>query len=458
MLAPYSKLLLGAIRGNSANLSRVRMKYLTWFLPQAPHRLGRKRTSQAVRSLTLFVGLSILFLQLNNLDILLSFKRRLRDVKLNNLISNTACNVSNLALDCSSKRIEAGPLKTFNGRKPIVILMGETSGGTGNQIENIVEHISLVREHHFDGYVLPNMKPRKGLPIPGGDVWDLKSLRRILPRVYATIPKECNQSLGGKVDIYYNILRDKPGYLNRTIDSQSLASKTVTVSRGRETLGPPFDMRHEILELLSLRSENQKSRWKSRAAVCVRVGIHTVHPDWRLAPFLQLHEKYVSAARQWPLRKLGVVHLRWDEIWCSRDSEIQSKDGFICLRVSLPGKTHVWIPVKKYARFIHDQMLNHSIENMYFARSPYLPNQTWSLLHDSLRSFKTIKFAKHASEIYKGEDLNFIERQIAVASRLFIGESGSSWSFSVAKIRGKKGLTILSNDIFPGKEPHDDNI
>jgi hypothetical protein len=328
-----------------------------------------------------------------------------------------------------------------------IILTGETRGGTGNQIENIVEHLSIVRHQNLDGYVLPGMRSREGEIVPFGQIWNLTLLRQVFPNIYEKPPDECIEEAGGKIDVYYDILRENPGDYLRVIDQDSLAEKTVIVTRGREVLSPPFDLHAEIVDLLRMRSDEQQQLDKDRNVACVHVNIHAALPDWSIAPYLRLGRKYVRAASAWPLDELGFVHLRWDEIFCAEGSEKAIKEGLICLRVSLPGTKQVWISVEHYATIIESIMKKHSLTNLYVARSPYLPTAIWAHFQRTLSAIENLILVPRATEFYEGENLNYVEREIATRSRLFIGESGSSWSRTINYARGPQNATVLSDDI-----------
>jgi hypothetical protein len=328
-----------------------------------------------------------------------------------------------------------------------IILTGETRGGTGNQIENIVEHLSIVRNQNLDGYVLPDMRSRDGEFVPFGQIWNLTLLQKVFPNIYEKPPDDCIEEAGGKIDVDYDIARENPGDYLRVIDPDSLAAKTIVVTRGREVLSPPFDLHAEVMDLLRMRSEERKQLDKDRKVACVHVSIHAAVPDWSIAPYLRLGRKYVKAASAWPLDELGFVHVRWDEIFCAEGSEKAIEENLICLRTSIPGTKQAWMSVNRYATIIQSIMRKHSITKLYVARSPYLPTVIWSHFQKTLSALENLNLVPGAAEFYEGENINYVEREIATRSRLFIGESGSSWSRTISHARGPQKATVLSDDI-----------
>lgn len=351
-----------------------------------------------------------------------------------------------------------------------LVLGFSVHGGVGNQIYDMLEALYLVR--HVNAVMLvPSVLPRtdiegESIVRSGSRVWDLARLRmgtRGKP-VYPYLPPRCRRRIhmlylfirrnaraptAGTIptEVRHSacaLARAAPG-APRKLDCDSLfASTIVRVRRQNLTLGGDDTY---IRELRNVRG-------------CVWISGHTYDragadgDEYLYAHmhFLDTHARIAKVARKWPLDKLAVVHVRYDEELC--DPELHN-GTHICVRVHKDGHYNpvppvYWPPVSDYASGIASVVLRNGATSIYIAASPYVPVETVMALRKEFG--RHLKVERMGSLVFDDEaDLNFLERELAIRARVFVGDFGSTWSGTVYFKRRTLGTNTLWTNVVLGK-------
>ncbi len=86
--------------------------------------------------------------------------------------------------------------------------------------------------------------------------------------------------------------------------------------------------------------------------------------------------------------------------------------------------------VEKYVEAISATLRAEGVTAIYLAASPYVPEKTVARLRSAFA--REVSVERHASAVFEDEsDINFLERELAIRSRVFIGDFGSTWSGTV---------------------------
>lgn len=360
-------------------------------------------------------------------------------------------------------------------------------GGIGNQLYCLIEGIALARRSHVTLIIpsiaarqLSNLANRPPVAYAGHLFWDASTLSRAVP-LAPSLPPACH----GRFHRFYQVSRSssppKHPLSVHTISSRARhevcfhvggrhEDETVHECAARGLRGVSFHsrslpLRHHpddsfVRELAGLRRDNSAqapgSRLHGPAAnepVCVFVDGHSFD---RAGPFPQeylysfLH--YVEPARvirdhatqvlkvgKASLNKLAVLHLRYDERECF-GKHAQGKNDRVCLRVRLEvgrADTVYWAGVGEFAGAVSRLMKREGVEGLYLAASPYAPENIVDGLKTALG--KSVRLVPTASEDLDHDVQNFVERELAVGAKLFIGDYGSTWSGTVYYKRRTKG-------------------
>jgi hypothetical protein len=383
-------------------------------------------------------------------------------------------------------------VNSFTQKHPSLpmILSGDVGGGLGNQIEHILGHLAssqqskapldfgelvqLILLHTLNEFRLSLLVQRKGeremqkvmnqpnlsvrrnfhlvwpriiprgnpnLRVRADSVWDFDALQDVLSsRLFVELPDQCNSSMGGHVDVRIDhrrgILAKRHSGIH--VIPESLAEKTIRVEIDRNGLSNVSDVREFIMDLLSHRSVGVINNL-SRTVICVDADYFTSKAAWKFAPYLVHVQSIVQAAKSWPLEILGVVHLRWDEHRCiPGPTQVENPYAYVCvlrMRRSRSEAIVQWVSIAKYTSAIARVMRLNGVSEVYMAKSSYVPETTWDLIRIALGKGENLTLARRAEHDYKDDVLNYVERELARRCRYFIGDYGSSWSFSVVKMR-----------------------
>jgi hypothetical protein len=359
-------------------------------------------------------------------------------------------------------------VKGYDISKKRIVLTGPLHAGTGNQIEGMVEQLTLVRAHSLE-YVLPFMhagapasmtgendtnKSDAHVHVPPEEVWDMKKIRARLSdtRLHTRLPAECDTDRGGWTDIeFLPTLPTVRGPRNAKLyvypASNRNDSSSIIVRCHRQGLEARADFRNDIIEILSKVSPHQRALQENRAFICIRLGAFSTKPDMSLMPTFRAVQKYNQEARKWPLYDLGVVHLRYDEHRCKKTPPGIDARSHICV---LLGNTReiVWPPVDTYCDGLTTMLAARGARWVYITKSPFVPEELWERLQATLRpGLHGVRLAASAAATYHREQLSWVEREIATEARLFVAEH-SSWSRTIAYTRGTANTTVFAADMF----------
>lgn len=375
---------------------------------------------------------------------------------------------------------------TYNSKQyPRIILGFSIHGGVGNQIYDILEALYLVR-HAETNMLLPTVLPRTDIEgeMPtssirtGSKLWDLRQLTEATNgrTIYPFLPSRCR----GRIHIVYIFIR-RGGHEPDTLDvpqevrksacllarvapnssnicpKQLFAKTQVRVRRQNLTSGGDESF---IKELRALRN-TRLSGMSSNDQLCVWISGHTydragAEGDEYLYShmhFLSAHPRIIRIAKQWPLHNMAVLHIRYDEELCDVGND-SWENSHICVRTHKDGRLGnqqvYWAPITEYVATISENILHAGASSLYIAASPYVPLRSVMLLHR--------EFAKHliiqpmASRFLNDEaDINFLERELAIQSLVFVADFGSTWSGTVYFKRRTLARTSLWANVLLGR-------
>lgn len=355
-----------------------------------------------------------------------------------------------------------------------IFAYGKTGGGMGNQILTILENFGTIRKYRF-GYAVPPLYSRFAFhpAVPASQAWDLEHLNRGLkgsPPLHESLPAACNISLGGRWDIVFVVFErgqrpvdlldvDALHYVVPETLSQDGPVKVLVKPNRIDALG---NLHHFVHKTLRRRKKalQELDIKKRRGAICLLFGPHLIPPrvdDGKLLIPSKRHRDI--AAKNWPLKRLAVIHLRYEEVnkeGC-RTGPPKGLDPnrVVCVARSFPFRPEskvMWIPQDEYARRMALYLQTEGVDTVYLTRPPYISETCWKNIGAALVS-KGLNLAKSAAEIETdGDQLNLIERALAYGCKVFIAEGGSTWSSTVDASRSESWKkTMLSCDLFDAK-------
>lgn len=326
-----------------------------------------------------------------------------------------------------------------------IILTGVVPGGLGNQFETILEHLSVVKQHKLE-YVFPHMISRKGLvPIPPETVWNLDKLRKVVPTLHWSAPSQCRKQTSQRLDLHVSSKPNLTESNNFSMRVVKRSNAVIHVEISRYGLQHVRDLR-EMIKKLAVEAAD-KSINGSQLVVCMEVSPHVHEADWKISPYLQASNDIAAAARKWPLSRLGVVHLRYDEHRCGKGPPRGvDPNNHICV-LAQKSRVVLWIPLDRYVQALQNIMTKHQVNWIYLTKSPYMPPAMWEKLKSSFEKNAVLKVARTAALDYHGETLNYVEREIAFQCRLFLGESHSTWSKAIMYSRNNS-MTMVTSALF----------
>lgn len=380
-------------------------------------------------------------------------------------------------------------------QRPNTILVLPTHGGIGNQLYFLLEALVLARHAHLD-LVIPSIPPRDFGPLStesteehGGDnFWDLTGLERALKpygRVLRSLPDSCEANF----DAVYSVRRTDPpasppppqmssrvkqaacflvsdydwrdrGPPKKEEDCVQRVFKNVAVVRRYLPLLRPHE-EHFVDELKNLREQlvlPSGSMDPTRPA-CVIVDGHSFNIAGKegheyLYSFMHYIEpvaRIADTVSNWNVDGLAVLHLRYDEKECVPKSGTKGK---VCIRTRLKigePDTVYWAPIGQLVSAVAKAMISHETPTIYIAASPYVPEETVAALHSQFS--KHVVVAPRVQSSLDHNEQNFLERELALRSKCFIGDFASTWSGTVYYKRRTLGLKSLWSSVLLDKSP-----
>lgn len=360
-------------------------------------------------------------------------------------------------------------------KEKTVVLSTYLRGGLGNQIQGLLQTLAITHRSNLEFSMpmtirrfkqkLSNNPPSYPLQ-PSSLFWNTMNLSKI-----ARMSKE-NGLCNGSIHIYYFLSRSErtlpiskqsvsnyalleicyqAGLYSDGHVSKDCADKVFTgttfISRMLPLTFPADDS--FLVELAAMKYGILPSGVKipPHSALCVfldgssysRAGhigteylfsyMHYLEPSARV---VDIFDKMVNK-NDIDKNKLAVMHLRFDEHLCFHDKGIPKVDGKICIRTRLKTNledTIYWAGVSEVIESVYKIMKTHNVDEFYLAASPYSPSKV--VLHLLFEMKKRVKVITSFDNHEMGhETLNMLERELAVESKIFIGDYASTWSTSV---------------------------
>lgn len=378
--------------------------------------------------------------------------------------------------------------------RPNTVLVVATYGGVGNQLYFLLEALVLARRAHLD-VVIPTLPPRDFGPYvamstaesAGDAFWDVSSLARAVEpqgRVLRSLPASC----AGRFDVVYVARRSFPLVKpppNPTTTSRAKQAacflvsdydwgdgsppkterecakrvfKDAAIVRRYLPLSLPAD-EHFVDELRNMREQPVlPSGWTDPGRpACVMVDGHSFNMAGKEGhEYLYSFMHYVEPARKivdmvadWNVDELAVLHLRYDEKECVPSAKTKGK---VCIRVLLAigqSDTVYWAPLGELVDAVVKAMVLHEARTVYIAASPYVPKATVTALRAEFK--KRVHVSPLVRSSWSHNEQNFVERELAVRSKCFIGDFASTWSGTVYYKRRTRSAKTLWSNVLLGK-------
>lgn len=349
-------------------------------------------------------------------------------------------------------------------RKTTIVITTALQGGLGNQIHSFLSIIILAKKAGATLLVpgTPMRMPKSSSSTlrPSQNFWNIERLSEIV-NVTTSMPNICQ----GKYE-YFFFLRSKPSQLNLNLSSVSIYSLnevcfhsqpsvgimnmtkcalkslqqakfcTFKISRRRSSFNRIVEKLKEIENFGETAPSNKHFtcifidgsgyNWKTnRSNDFFFSFLHYLeHSDQVKKISRRFVEQFAGEGKS-----LGVWHLRYDEHLCPKSSTHYNEDSRVCIRKELrvSEKSASWLPVETVVNSIRDVLKSFGVDVLYIAFSPYVPLRTQDVLIRELGRF--IRIMPNCRQFtHNHEEQNFMERELALKAKLFLGEYGSSWS------------------------------
>lgn len=367
-----------------------------------------------------------------------------------------------------------------------------TYGGIGNQIYFLLEALFLARHAHVQIVVpsLPfrklNLSSQNSSELPGTTAWDIRLLRAAVgphAGVLEALPDSCAASF----DAVY--------VLSRSTDPESAPALKLS-SRVRQAAcfqlndydwgnaKPPVDewecvervfadavLERRLVpmssppnfsfvkEIRALRTRDELPSGEEDASrpACVVVDGHLFNMRGKEThEYLYSFMHFVEAAPRvrrmvsnWTVEDLAVLHLRYDEKECVGVKE--ANVNRVCVRVSVSGheESVYWAHIGEIVNVVARTMKGEGVSTLFIAASPYVPQVTLERLKEAFG--KRVKVARGVEGGLGHYDVNFVERELAIRAKCYIGDFGSTWSGTVYYKRRTLGKKTLWSNMLLGK-------
>lgn len=332
--------------------------------------------------------------------------------------------------------------KKFIPTENTVLVFG-TYGGLGNQLYYLCEHLMFARQGNMT--LVPPTIGMRHLPGENETVYlqdenydtflDSRSLRKVV-NVSHVLPKHCNNR------VQHIFLGRRHGVLADQTPRYREAAQQLIGKRSNETLHSCAKRFTEGSKLhrrfLPMNYGANFSFVKEVASLrgsCVFLDGHSffrkgAEPQEYLYSFMHYIEaapRVKRIADQWKTDKLCVFHLRYDEQECLPDVDRMKEK--VCIRRRLTTKardTVIWTDVEPLVDGIVTLMQQKGANVLYIALSPYVPQRTASKLKSLFA--KKVKIATAVPDGLGHMLKNFVERELAIRARVFVGDFASTWS------------------------------
>lgn len=368
-----------------------------------------------------------------------------------------------------------------------------THGGIGNQIYFLLEALFLARHAHVQ-IVIPSLPFRKlnlshqdVAELAGTTAWDINLLRAAVgpdAGVLDTLPDSCAASFdavymisrspvseSGPAPKLSSRVRQAACFQLRDYDwgkelppvneweCQERVFADTVLERRFLPLSVPLD-RTFINEIRALRERKMlpSGRKDISRPACVVVDGHMFNMRgkeaheylYSLMHFVETAPRLTRLTSNWTVDSLAVLHLRYDEKVCVGVKEANL--NLVCVRVDISGNEEsvYWANVGEVVNVVVRAMMRAGVSNLFIAASPYVPRKTLNRLKEAFR--RRVKVARGVDEGLGQYDVNFVERELAIRTKCFIGDFGSTWSGTVYYKRRTLGKKTLWSNVLLGKK------
>lgn len=375
-------------------------------------------------------------------------------------------------------------------RPPTVVLM-TTYGGIGNQIYFLLEALFLARHAHIQ-IVVPSLPFRKlnlsnqnFTELPGATAWDIRLLRAAVgphADVLDALPDSCAASFDAVYMLSRSTVADSAPLLNISsrvrqatcfqlhdydwgdaqppVDEWECAKRVfagVALERRFLPLSSPTNFSF-IKEIRALRTKDVLPSGEEDASrpACVVVDGHLFNMRGKegheyLYSFMHFVEAVPRVRRMvsnWNVEDLAVLHLRYDEKACV--GVIEANVNRVCVRVAMSGqgKSVYWAHMGEIVNVVVRAMMKEKVSSLFVAASPYVPQATLERLKEAFA--RRVKVATAVEGVLGHYDVNFVERELAIRAKCFIGDFGSTWSGTVYYKRRTLGKRTLWSSVLLG--------
>lgn len=358
-----------------------------------------------------------------------------------------------------------------------VILATGLHGGIGNQIYCMLEALVLARRAGLTilspstiarTFSEPQASPTP-FAHPGRDYWDNAHTSTQVP-VINTLPESCDKQF----QIYYHVHRGK---VHQTISKSSISGRAkmeicfhVGTYSHEQSFAQCADwgLRDTVFESRALPISNdgddsfvrelaglrmgilpKGAMVQPGASVCVFVDGHSfnrgglVMRDYLyshmhlLQPSVRIRKLMSDLLRKHSVEigQLAVLHLRYDESECLHNKFVTKEisEQRVCVRVLMTPRekdTVYWASISEVRDSLLRVMHKEQARMLYIAASPYAPVIIVSRLVRALESVG-VKVVPAFVRDLKHDELNFVERELAVRAKVFIGDYASTWTGTV---------------------------
>lgn len=323
------------------------------------------------------------------------------------------------------------------------VLIPGSYGGLGNQLYYLCEHLMFARQGNMT--LVPPTVGMRHLPGENVTVYlqdeaydtflDSRFLKKVV-NVSLVLPNHCDNR------VQHIFLGRRHGVLDLQTPRYREAAQRLIGKKPNETLNSCAKRFAEGSKLhrrfLPMSYGSNFSLVKEVASLrgsCVFLDGHSFF--WKGAEgqeYLYSFMHYIEAAPrvkrladQWKTGRLCVFHLRYDERECLPDVERMKEKVCIRRRLRTRAKdTVIWTDMEPLVNGVVTLMQQKGANVLYLALSPYVPQGT-ALKLKSLFA-KKVKIATAVPDGLGHMLKNFVERELAIRAKVFVGDFASTWS------------------------------
>lgn len=347
-------------------------------------------------------------------------------------------------------------------------------GGLGNQIHSLINLIITCRRTNAT-LLMPGTPKRfpkidrdyYNSPVRNSsDYWNTQKLSEIIS-VTAKMPHSCNNRFN-----HFYFLRKQMQSAPVSVSNVSIYSKNEVCFLSRLYLKHNFSIScssdalrssnfaykvlHQdrksdssfINELQGLKHKHDNANDNSQTTPAICIFIDGMGYNWKqkksneyffsFMHYLESSTKIRTLVKNYITRhntdmhRVAVWHLRYDEHLCFENGATRYSQDFVCLRkrLSIDTGTIFWAPVRDVVMSLNKILQKNFVTQLYIAFSPYVPKQLKMQLVQNLKPITGL-LPLMEGMASNHEELNFMERELAINANTFIGDVASTWSTTI---------------------------